>query len=391
MLALLLARQGVRVALLETHLNFDRDFRGDTLHPSVLEILDSIGLADRLLELKHSKIDRLSIQTPDESVQLIDLRRLKTKYPYITLIPQVAFLDFITTETKRFPHFQLHMGANVQELIEADGAVRGVRYRSTDGGWHTVRAQLTVGADGRFSRLRRLAQLQPQTSQPPMDVLWFRLPRKSDDPVDAGATFRVGHGRLLVLLNRHTYWQAGYVIPKGGYQHVHATGLDAWRQAVGELIPWAQDRLEQVADWKDIAVLSVGADRLAQWYLPGLLLIGDAAHIMSPVGGVGINYAIQDAVVAANELAQPLKADTLQLDHLVTVQRQREWPTRAIQAFQALIQRRVVAPALNTNTPLRLPLPLRIIPRIPLLRNLPARMIAFGLKRVRVKERGRME
>lgn len=387
MLALLLARQDVPVTLLESHRNFDRDFRGDTLHPSVMEILNSIGLAERLLSLRHAKIDRLSIQTPEESLQLIDLRRLRTPYPYITLIPQVDFLDFITTEAKRYPHFQLQMGANVQELVKKNGSVRGVRYRTTNGDWHEVHAQLTIGADGRFSRLRRLARLEPQTSRPPMDILWFRLPRQPDDPVDAGATLRIGPGHLLVLQNRHTYWQIGYAILKGSYSRVRAAGLEALQRAVGELVPWAHDRVGSLSTWQDIAVLSVGADRLSRWYQAGLLLIGDAAHVMSPVGGVGINYAIHDAVVAANILARPLRHHTVQEHHLADIQRQREWPTRVIQAFQAQIQQRLVVPALRGSASFRLPLALRLVPRIPLLRTFPAHMIAFGPKRVRVEAR----
>ena len=385
MLALLLARQDVPVTLLESHLNFDRDFRGDTLHPSVMEILDSIGLAERLLSLRHAKIDRLSIQTPEESLQLIDLRRLRTPYPYITLIPQVDFLDFITAEAKRYPHFQLQMGANVQELVKKNGHVRGVRYRTVNGDWHEVRAQLTIGADGRFSRLRRLAKLKPQTSQPPMDMLWFRLPRQPDDPVDAGATLRIGQGRLLVLQNRYAHWQIGYAILKDSYSHVRAAGLEALQRSVSELVPWTHDRVDQLSNWQDIAVLSVGADRLSQWYQAGLLLIGDAAHVMSPVGGVGINYAIHDAVVAANILARPLRSRAVQERHLADIQRQREWPTRVIQTFQAQIQQRLIAPALRGSASFRLPLSMRLVPRIPLLRTLPAALIAFGPKRVRVE------
>ena len=384
MLALLLARQDVPVTLLESHLNFDRDFRGDTLHPSVMEILDSISLAEPLLSLRHSKIDRLSIQTPEESLQLIDLRRLKTPYPYITLIPQVDFLDFITAEAKRYPHFQLRMGANVQELVKKNSHVRGVRYRTTSGDWHEVHAQLTIGADGRFSRLRRLAKLEPHTSRPPMDMLWFRLPRQPDDPVDAGATLRIGQGRLLVLQNRYAYWQIGYAILKDSYSHVRVAGLGALQQSVRELVPWAHDRVDQLSNWQDIAVLSVAADRLSQWYQSGLLLIGDAAHVMSPVGGVGINYAIHDAVAAANILARPLRSHTVHERHLADVQRQREWPTRVIQAFQAQLQQRLIAPALRGGASFRLPLSMRLVPRIPLLRTIPAALIAFGPKRVRV-------
>src|ERR671932_690891 len=266
-LALLLARQGIPVKLLEVHKDFDREFRGDTIHPSVMEIMDQLGLAERLLELPHTKVHRLTVQTPENTATLADFSHLKTKYPYITVLPQVKFLEFITTEAKRSPNFPLVMGANVQELIEEDGVIRGIRYRG-HGGWHEVRSPLVVGADGRFSRLRQLAGFEPIKTSTPMDVLWFR---------------------------------------------------------------------------------SVESSRLPRWYRPGLLLIGDAAHVMSPVGGVGINYAIQDAVVAANVLAEPLRRGQLGTAPLVGVQLARELPTRFIQALQNAMQRRLLATASQTQ------------------------------------------
>jgi len=377
-LSLLLARQGISVMLLEAHKDFDREFRGDTIHPSVMEIMEELGLADRLLQLRHSKLRKLTIQTAEESITLADFSHLKTRYPYITMLPQVHFLEFITTEAKHYPNFQLVLGANVQELIEEDGAICGVRYRG-HGGWHEVRAQLTVGADGRHSRIRQKACFEPISSSPPMDVLWFRLPRMPEDP--EGGMGRMGRGHILVLLDRSDCWQVGYVIPKGGYQQLHAAGLEKLRQSVAEVVPEFSERVEELKDWSQVAFLSVESSRLPRWYRPGLLLIGDAAHVMSPVGGVGINYAIQDAVVAANVLSRPLKAGRLQLSDLAKVQRQRQWPTRLIQAFQSLIQKQVLAPALDPNRLFKPPALLRL----PLLRDLPARLIAFGVWPVHLK------
>lgn len=374
-LALLLARQGISVMLLEVHKDFDREFRGDTIHPSVMEIMDQLGLAERLLELPHTKMHRLSVQTPGNTATLADLSHLKTKYPYITILPQVKFLEFITTEAKRYPNFQLVMGANVQELIEEDGVIRGVRYRG-HGGWHEVRSPLTVGADGRFSRLRQLAGFEPIKTSTPMDVLWFRLPRNPEDAKkNIGVEGRAINGHLLAIIDRLDYWQLGYVIPKGSYQKLREAGIEVLRQSVAELAPEFRSRQHLLHDWSQISFLSVESSRLKRWYCPGLLLIGDAAHVMSPVGGVGINYAIQDAVVAANVLSKPLKSNALHLWDLAEVQRQREWPTRIIQAFQSFVQQQIIKGALDTTGTFKPPAFLRL----PILRNLPARLIAFGI------------
>ena len=381
-LALLLARKGIPVILLEEHMNFDRDFRGDTIHPSVLQVMDQIGLADKLLQIPHTQAYNLPVQTADGLFTLADFHHLKTRFPYIALIPQVHFLEFITAEAKRYPNFQLVMGARVEKLIEEDGYIHGVHYRGQDG-WHEVRATLTVAADGRFSRVRKLAGFKPVQTAQAMDVLWFRLPRKPEDSSESSG--RLGSGHILIMLNRADYWQMGYVIPKGGYQKLRASGLPAFRQEIAGLLPEWTDRLDTIEEWKQVSVLSVESSRLTRWYRPGLLLIGDAAHVMSPVGGVGINYAIQDAVVAANVLGEPLKAGKIRLRDLAEVQRQREWPTRIIQAFQNFIQRRVVADVVNSNEPLKVSPLLRFLLRIPVVRDLPAQFIAFGPRPVHLK------
>lgn len=383
-LALLLARKGIAVTLLEAHHDFDRDFRGDTIHPSVMEIMAELGLVDRLLQLPHAKMFNLTFTTPSGTLPGPDFRHLNTRYPYIMMLPQVKFLEFITQEAQRYPSFQLVMGANVQELIEADGVVQGVRYRG-HGGWHEIRACLTLGADGRHSRLRQLAGIEAVATSPPMDVLWFRLPRKPEEP--EGAMARVGHGALMAMLDRGESWQIAYAIPKGSYKELRARGLDALRDSIATAAPELGEpygnlgrRVDALQDWSQVAFLSVESSRCRRWYRPGLLLIGDAAHVMSPVGGVGINYAIQDAVVAANILSTPLQQGTVQLRDLAAVQRRREWPTRMIQAFQTLMQQRLIARALDPNQPFRLPLFLRL----PVVRDLPARLIGLGIWPVHV-------
>ena len=387
-MSLLLARAGVDVTLLEAHPDFDREFRGDTLHPSVMEIMDQLGLSGRLLELRHTELRTFTLQTASGPFTPVDLGRLDTKYPYITMMPQTSFLEFVTGEAQRYPNFRLVMGARVRDLVEEDGVVRGVRYEAEDG-LHEVRAVLTIGADGRGSRVRRLAGFELVKTSPPMDVLWFKLPREKDDP--EGIVGRIGRGHIAIMLDREDYWQAGYVIPKGTYPELRREGIEALHRGFAELIPEFADRIEHLKDWQQASLLSVESSRCPRWYRPGLLLIGDAAHVMSPVGGVGINYAIQDAVVAANVLSGPLgesqaRLVDLEVRHLAAVQRRRELPTRLIQKFQALIQELVLAPTLRSNAPFAPPLSLRLLLRVPIVRNIPSRIVAFGFRPVRVKK-----
>jgi 2-polyprenyl-6-methoxyphenol hydroxylase-like FAD-dependent oxidoreductase len=382
-LSLLLARQGIPVTLLEAHDDFDRDFRGDTIHPSVLHLMDELGLAERLLQLRHSKLHTATIATPDGPITVADFRQVEKKFPFIMMVPQAHFLEFITNEAKQYHSFRLRMGASVQELIEEDGVVRGVRYRADDG-WHEVHAALTVGADGRSSRIRKLAEFEPIKTSPPMDILWFRIPRKPEDP--EGVLGYLGRGHGLVLLDRLTEWQVGFIIIKGSYSQIRAAGLEALRKEIAALMTAFPNRIEHLQDWKQVSVLSVESSRVPTWYKPGLLLIGDAAHVMSPVGGVGINYAIQDAVVAANVLTEPLKAGQVTTDVLAEVQKQREFPTKVIQWLQAQGQKRVIATALRSNQPLRVSWFVRLLLRLPFIGNLPARLIAHGVKTVHINQ-----
>ena len=384
MLALLLARRGVNITLLEMHQDFDREFRGDTIHPSTMEILDQIGLADKLHEIPHTKVSGPTLQFANGPFRPFDLGRLKTRFPYILMVPQSRFLEFLTHEAAQYPHFKLRMHAQAQHLLVEENGVRGVRYLASDGP-HEIRARLTVGADGRFSLLRKLAGIEPEKTSPPMDVLWFRLPKLPGEPeVSGGAFGGIGRGRIFVLLERNEYWQAGLVFPKGQYQELRAKGIEAVRQSLAEAEPRFAKHAEALTDWRQFTLLSVESSRCALWHKPGLLLIGDAAHVMSPVGGVGINYAIQDAVETANVLTAPLLAGKVSDRDLAEVQKRREFPTRVIQWMQALMQQRLVASVLQSQQSVNIPWQLKLFFRIPVLRDIPARMIGFGIKRARL-------
>ena len=306
-LSMLLARQGVSIALLEAKDDFDRAFRGDTVHPSTLEMLDDLGLADPLLARDHGKLRRMTLHSGKTTAVLADFTRLRSRFPFVAMIPQVEFLDFIVGEARKHDCFDLHLGARVIDLIIEGGAVRGVRYRDRDGE-RELRASLTVAADGRASRLRKLASFEPKTNASAMDVMWLVLPRRDNEHEIDMTGFRIGRGRLVVVLARADQWQLAYVILKGDNHSVRAAGLDALRSELAELVPELADRVDTIWDWQDVHFLSVESSRIPTWHRPGLLVIGDAAHVMSPIGGVGINYAIQDAVAAANLLAEPLVA-----------------------------------------------------------------------------------
>ena len=379
-LAYLLTRQGIPVTLLEAHLDFDREFRGDTLHPSALEILDSLGLADRLLQLPHTRVQKVSIQTPSGTFAPFDLSALRSKFNYIALMPQAAFLEFLTHETRQFPGFDLRMGVRVEDLIREHGVVRGV-VTSRHGVRETIEADLTIGCDGRSSRIRHVSGLQEtmHKTSPPMDVLWFKLPRLPSDTLSISGRIQGGH--MIVTLPRTDHYQLGYVLLKGTFHELKEAGLVQFQQTVAQLRPELADRVETLQSWKEVSLLSVESTYCDTWHQPGLLLLGDAAHVMSPIGGVGINYAIQDAVVAANRLGRPLRTGSVSEADLAAIQRDRRWPTRMIQWLQGQVQDRIIRQALDPRVQFRVPWFLKL----PILRHLPVRILAYGLKRVRVE------
>ncbi|MFO0995176.1 MAG: FAD-dependent oxidoreductase [Alphaproteobacteria bacterium] len=374
---LLLARAGVEVVVLEKHADFLRDFRGDTIHPSTLEVMAEIGLLDGLLTLPHQKVPRLAAQFGDQLVQMADFGSLPTRCKFIAMMPQWDFLDFLAAEGRRYPAFRLFNSAAVTELIETGERIEGVRAATAEGPLE-VRANLVLAADGRHSTVRAAAGFTVEELGAPMDVLWFRLSRAASDPADTMGRF--DPGRIFIMINRGSYWQCAYVIPKGDHERVKALGLDAFRRGVAAAAPFVRDRTGEIASLDDAKLLTVRVDFLPRWYRTGLLCIGDAAHAMSPVGGVGINLAIQDAVAAANILAEPLKAGRLTLDHLRRVQARREWPVRMTQRVQVFVQNRVIRPVLGEGEAVRPPLILRLMQRLPVLQRIPSRLIGMGFR-----------
>jgi 2-polyprenyl-6-methoxyphenol hydroxylase-like FAD-dependent oxidoreductase len=380
MLGLLLARVGVKVLVLEKHADFLRDFRGDTIHPSTLEVMHELGLLDGLLKLPHQKVPRLTAQFGDESVPLADFSGVAARCPYIAMMPQWDFLNFLAGEARRSPSFELMMQAEATDLISENGQVIGAS-ATTPQGQLDVRCHLVVGADGRSSVLRAKSGLKVEDLGAPIDALWFRLPRRSSDTDETQGRF--DQGRIFVMLNRGDYWQCAYVIAKGTFEKIKRDGLDAFRSALGKLLPLEAARANEVTSMDDLKLLTVQVNRLTTWHKPGLLFIGDAAHAMSPVGGVGINLAVQDAVAAANVLAKPLLAGAIDETLLAAVQKRRFFPTRATQAMQVLVQNRIIAPALagrKDARPLRPPFVFRLFQRFPYLRRFPARMIGLGVR-----------
>jgi 2-polyprenyl-6-methoxyphenol hydroxylase-like FAD-dependent oxidoreductase len=383
MLGYLLARAGVPVVVLEKHADFLRDFRGDTVHPSTLEVLDEIGLLEKFQRLPQRKIDHLNLNIGGHAQQTIDFRGLKP-FPYLSLVPQWDFLDLLAAEGRQYPQFDLHMRHEVVGLIEENGRVAGVRVR-TPQGEAELRADLVVGCDGRHSTLRAAAGLRVRDYGAPMDVLWFRLPRKESDPED---TFGIiGTGHMMVLLNRTEYWQAAFLVPKGGAEALRAQPIDELRGAIAKLAPFLADRTDSPASWNDVKTLEVRVDRLERWYQPGLLLIGDAAHAMSPIGGVGINLAIQDAVAAANALVPALRTERpIDETLLRAIQDRRLLPTKLIQTVQLQIQKRVISRALaQSGRPLEIPAILRWLLRFRSVRHIPARLFGYGFRREHVR------
>ncbi len=383
MLGYLLARAGVAVTVLEKHADFLRDFRGDTIHPSTLTVLDDLGLLEAFLALPHQEVAELTGEVYGREVTVADFRHLAAARPFLVLVPQWDFLDFIAREAAKLPRFALHLGASAVAVLEAGGRVDGLRVQQ-GGREFEIRAELVVGADGRHSTVRPSAGLASVDVGAPIDVLWFRLSRRGGDPARTGGI--VAPGAMLVTLNRDSYWQCAFVIPKGALAPLQQQGIGAFRERVAHTAPFLADAAAELRSWDDVKLLSVQIGYLPRWWREGLLCIGDAAHAMSPVGGVGINLAIQDAVAAANLLAGPLLRHQLRAQHLAAVQRRRAWPARVTQRVQVAIQDEVLSPLLaRQRAPADLPLPLKLLQRLPLLRRLPARLVGIGVRPERVR------
>jgi 2-polyprenyl-6-methoxyphenol hydroxylase-like FAD-dependent oxidoreductase len=377
-LGLLLARAGVETVVLEKHADFLRDFRGDTIHPSTLEIMHELGLLDRLLQRPHQELRQIGAQIDDFSATVADFSHLPTHCKFIALMPQWDFLNFVAEQGKSYPQFHLHMQSEVTGLIEENGRILGLRAQTPQAAIE-VRADLTVGADGRHSIVREKAGFEVVERGTPIDVLWMRVTRHPGDPNQTFGRFRAG--RILVMLDREEYWQCAYVIPKGAFDDIQKKGLPAFREDLRAVVPFLQGRLDELESWNDIKLLSVAIDHLRRWSRTGLLCIGDAAHAMSPVGGVGINLAIQDAVAAANILAKPLRHGAVTDLVLNKVQKRREFPVRMIQNMQVFAHERLIRPSLGSRAPIhRLPRLLRLLQRFPALRRIPARVVGMGFR-----------
>jgi 2-polyprenyl-6-methoxyphenol hydroxylase-like FAD-dependent oxidoreductase len=382
MLGLLLARAGLNVVVLEKHADFLRDFRGDTIHPSTLELMHELGMLDDFLKQPHQKVRELGGVIGDEFITIVDFSHLPTRCKFIALMPQWDFLEFLSERARRYAGFQLRMQAEVMDLLHENGRIAGVRTK-TPHGIEEIRADLVVGADGRHSIVREKAELPVDEFGAPMDALWFRVSRR---PSDREQTLgRITSGKMMVMLNRSDYWQCAYLIRKGDFDRIKQRGLDAFHKDIVSVTPFLGDRVDELKDWDGIKLLTVRVDRLRTWHRPGLLCIGDAAHAMSPIGGVGINLAIQDAVAAANILAGPLARGSVSTADLQRVQRRREFPTRLTQNVQVFIQERLIRRVLGSNQQIPTPLLMKLLNRWPFLRRIPARLLGLGIRAEHVK------
>ena len=377
MLGLLLARAGVNVIVLEKHADFLRDFRGDTIHPSTMAIIDELGWLDEFLQLPHEPVASLSMQFSSTRLAVADFSHLPVRTKFIAMMPQWDFLNFLAAKAKRYSKFQLIMRAEATTLIEEGGRICGVRAQSADGEM-LVRADLVVAADGRHSVLRDQSGLAIEEFGAPMDVLWFRLSRQSDDTAQTQG--RIDAGRIFIMLNRGDYWQCAFVIPKASYDRVQAAGIAAFRTSLASILPIPPSRANEIQSWDQLKLLTVQVNRLKRWWRKGFLCIGDAAHAMSPIGGVGVNLAVQDAVAAANHLAVPLREQRLGEQHLQAIEARRVWPTRVTQRLQLNFQRTVIGAALSAQDRFEPPLMLRALLSVPGFNRLPARLIGLGVR-----------
>jgi 2-polyprenyl-6-methoxyphenol hydroxylase-like FAD-dependent oxidoreductase len=371
----LLARAGVEVAVLEKHADFNRDFRGDTIHPSTLELMSELGLLDEFLKQPHQEMRQLCAVVNGQTVPVADFTKLPTRCKFLAFMPQWDFLNFLASHAKRFPTFQLHMEAECVDLLMEGSRVAGVRAKTPKGELE-LHADLVIGADGRHSITQSRAALEQLQFGVPIDVLWMRISKKDHDPEQSFGFFQ--HGRLLVMLDRDDYWQCGFVIPKGDFDKIKARGLAQFQNDIVSFAGFFRDRVAELDDWSKIKLLTVQVNRLRDWCCEGLLCIGDSAHAMSPAGGVGINLAIQDAVATANLLAEKLRIGPVHVDDLRAVQARREWPTRLIQRMQIFIHRRVVTGRASGEERTSIPFVLRLLKWFPILRQLPARFIGRG-------------
>ena len=377
MLGLLLARAGVDVVVLEKHADFLRDFRGDTIHPSTLDVMHELGLLDEFLRRPHDELRDVAVRVGPDQARIADFRHVPAHCKFLVMMPQWDFLDFLADHARRLPSFHLVMQAEATSLIEDGGGVAGLRAR-TPAGELEVRAALVVGADGRHSTIRAQAGLETLDLGAPMDVLWMRVSRLPTDPPDLFG--QVDAGRMLVMIARDDYWQCALLIPKGSDAAVRARGIGALHESILGLSPWLGERVRELADWDQVKLLAVTVDRLREWAKPGVLCIGDAAHAMSPIGGVGINLAVQDAVAAARLLARPLRERRIVLADLQRVQQRREWPMKVVQGMQLAMQDRLIRPILATSAPVRMSWFLRLLGRFALLRRIPAWFIGVGVR-----------
>ena len=385
MLGLLLARTGIDVTVVEKHGDFLRDFRGDTIHPSTLEVIHQLGLEEAFLKLPHTRAPKLSAEIGGRTITIADFSRLPVRNRFIAFMPQWDFLDFLAGEAKRYPNFRLLMKAGVKDILTENGRVSGLLLDTQDGPI-ALRAKLTVAADGRGSTVRDKAALEVESFGVPSEVVWMKLSKQEGDPSETMG--HAGPRQGLVLIDRGDYWQVGYVIRRGSFADYQAGDLEVFRNKVRDVSPLPRDRMAEIRDWHDLSVLQVRIDRLKQWWRPGLLCIGDAAHAMSPIGGVGVNLAIQDAVAAANILAGPLRSSSLSDDHLAAVQKRREFPTKATQKLQLMMRSRRRNDEGDEQKRKGPPAFIRGIARFPLLSHLAGRLIGLGfrMERVQAKE-----